>query len=115
MGIINTLLLIGFAGIVCSGIAISTYLIGTEGTKRWIVYPIFCIVCFAIFLFFKHTMIPKLLPWRNAYLIISYYVPLVCSLSALIAIPKKSLKALIEHVLPAISIFAIFGVLLVLF
>ena len=34
MGIINTLLFIGFYGIVCSGIAVSTYLIGTEGTKR---------------------------------------------------------------------------------
>lgn len=52
MGIINTLLLIVFAGIVCSGIAVSTYLIGTEGTKRWIVYPIFvlCVLQYSCFL-----------------------------------------------------------------
>ena len=113
--LLNTLLLVVFVGIVFSGIAVSTFLVGTEGNKRWIVYPVFCAICIGIFLFFKNTMNLNFLPWRNAYLIISYYVPLVCSLSALIAIPKKSLKALIEHVLPAISIFAIFGVLLVLF
>ncbi|EGV09627.1 conserved domain protein [Parvimonas sp. oral taxon 393 str. F0440] len=49
--LINTLLLIVFVGIVFSGLAVSTYLVGTEGTKRWIVYPVFSAICIGIFCF----------------------------------------------------------------
>lgn len=115
MGILNTLLSIIFVGIIFSGIAVSTYLVGTEEKKRWIVYPVFCVICIGIFLFFKYTMNLKFLPWRNAYLIITFYVPAVCSLMAFIALPKTSLKALKEHICPVISIFTIAGTLLVLF
>lgn len=113
--LINTLLLIVFVGIVFSGLAVSTYLVGTEGTKRWIVYPAFSAICIGIFLFFKYTMHINFLPWRNAYLIITFYVPVVCTLMAFIAIPKTSLKALKESIFPAVSIFTIAGILLMLF
>ena len=53
MGIFNTLMLIVFVGIIFSGIAVSTYLVGTEEKKRWIVYPIFSAICIGIFIFFK--------------------------------------------------------------
>ena len=38
--LLNTLLLVVFVGIVFSGIDVSTFLVGTEGNKRWIVYPV---------------------------------------------------------------------------
>ena len=102
--LLNTLLLVVFVGIVFSGIAVSTFLVGTEGNKRWIVYPVFCAICIGIFLFL-----------RNAYLIVTFYVSAVCTLMAFIAIPKTSLKALKESVVPAVSIFTIAGVLLMIY
>ena len=54
--LLNTLLLVVFVGIVFSGIAVSTFLVGTEGNKRWIVYPVFCAICIGIFLFFKNVL-----------------------------------------------------------
>ena len=54
--LLNTLLLVVFVGIVFSGIAVSTFLVGTEGNKRWIVYPVFCAICIGIFLFFKKDL-----------------------------------------------------------
>lgn len=113
--LLNTLLLVVFVGIVFSGIAVSTFLVGTEGNKRWIVYPVFCAICVGIFLFFKNTMNLNFLPWRNAYLIVTFYVSAVCTLMAFIAIPKTSLKALKESVVPAVSIFTIAGVLLMIY
>jgi len=115
MGLLNTLLLIVFVGIALSGIAVSTFLVGTEDKKRWIVYPVFCAICITLFLFFKNTMNLNFLPWRNAYLIVTFYVPAVCTLMALISIPKRSLKALKESIVPAVSIFAIGGILLMIF
>ena len=53
--------------------------------------------------------------WRQAFLVMSFYVPAVCTLMALIAIPKRSLKALKESIVPAVSIFAIGGILLMIF
>ena len=115
MGIFNTLMLIVFVGIIFLGIAVSTYLVGTEEKKRWIVYPIFSAICIGIFIFFKYNMNLNFLPWRNAYLIITFYVPVVCTLMAFIAIPKTSLKELKESIFPAVSIFTIGGTLLMLF
>ena len=65
--------------------------------------------------FFKNTMNLNFLPWRNAYLIVTFYVSAVCTLMAFIAIPKTSLKALKESVVPAVSIFTIAGVLLMIY
>ncbi|EGV10335.1 conserved domain protein [Parvimonas sp. oral taxon 393 str. F0440] len=48
-------------------------------------------------------------------MIITFYVPVVCTLMAFIAIPKTSLKALKESIFPAVSIFTIGGILLMLF
>lgn len=64
---------------------------------------------------FKNTMNLNFLPWRNAYLIVTFYVSAVCTLMAFIAIPKTSLKALKESVVPAVSIFTIAGVLLMIY
>ncbi len=79
--LLNTLLLVVFVGIVFSGIAVSTFLVGTEGNKRWIVYPVFCAICIGIFLFFKNTMNLNFLPWRNAYLIGTFEIYLLTSLT----------------------------------
>jgi len=55
-------------------------------------------------------------PFRNSdFLMMSFYVPAVCTLMALIAIPKTSIKALKESIVPAVSIFAISGILLMIF
>lgn len=113
--LVNTLLTIVFFAIILSGIAISTYLVGSDSTKRWLVYPIFSAICIVVFLIFKYSTNTTLLFWRQAFLMVSFYVPAVCSLMAFVAMPKTSIKALKESVFPATSIFAICAVLLIIF
>ncbi|KXB66694.1 hypothetical protein HMPREF3181_00584 [Parvimonas sp. KA00067] len=115
MGLLNTLLLIGFIAIPFIGIAVSTYLVGTADKRKWIVYPIFSAICIAIFVFFKYSMNVNFLRWRQFYLMVAFYVPVVCSLMAFIAVPKLSIKSLKEHILPILSIFVISGVLLMVY
>lgn len=115
MGLLNTLLLIVFVSIPIIGIAVSTYLVGTNNKRKWIVYQVFSIICILIFLFFKYSMNIKFLPWRQYYLMVSFYIPVVCSLMAFIAIPKLSIKSLKEHMIPIFSIFVISFILLMIY
>lgn len=115
MGVLGNLLLIVFLAIGLTGIGVSTYLVGSDGKIRWLVYTIFSVVCIGILLLFKYSTNTTLLFWRQAFLMMSFYAAAVCTLMAFIAIPKTSLKALKESIVPAVSIFTIAGVLLMIY
>ena len=115
MGVLGNLLLIVFLAIGLTGIGVSTYLVGSDGKIRWLVYTIFSVVCIGLFLLFKYSTNTTLLFCRQAFLMMSFYAAAVCTLMAFIAIPKTSLKALKESIVPAVSVFAIGGILLMIF
>ena len=48
MGILGNLLLIVFLAIGLTGIGVSTYLVGSDGKTRWLVYTIFSVVYYEI-------------------------------------------------------------------